>query len=76
MATQPYKSDSHVDQQTRLVEFLRRRFSGNPRLQFANLGQTIHLRDATLAYDGMHLTAEGNRIIAEALLPHVRGLVR
>ena len=75
VVTQPYKVDHHVEQQDRLVEFLRARFPANPRLHFANVGRTVDLKEPALAYDGLHLTVRGNRIIAEALVPHVRPLI-
>lgn len=80
MVTQPYHRPAHAphlheEQQQRLGAFLRDRFGGRPRMHFANLGQTVDLKDATLAYDSIHLNAEGNRRIAAALAPHVRGLM-
>jgi lysophospholipase L1-like esterase len=67
IVSQPYMNESHVDQQQRLAAFLRSRFPDNPRLRFTNLGGALKLADPALCFDGMHLTAPGNRIIAEKL---------
>jgi lysophospholipase L1-like esterase len=67
VVTQPYISDLHVDQQRNMISMLRERFGNHPRLHYINLGRAINLKDRTLAYDGMHLTAHGNELIAEAL---------
>lgn len=75
VTTQPYINTSHVEQQQRLHDFLVRKFPGNARLRFANLGDSVNLKDAALCYDGMHLTAKGNRQLAAALVPHVRDLM-
>jgi lysophospholipase L1-like esterase len=76
MTTQPYFNDLHRAQQQHLREFLTSKFGGNPRVQFADLGGAIDLKDRTLCYDGLHLTAEGNRRIAAALVPYVQRLMR
>jgi hypothetical protein len=76
MATQPYISPDHEEQEQRLREFLNVRFGGTASLRFANLGREVDLKDSTLAYDGMHLTPRGNQQIAAALEPHVRALMR
>jgi hypothetical protein len=65
VGTQPFVSDAHVEQQEALTAFLRQRFGSDPRVRHVNLGSAIDLaarRD--IAYDGLHLTAEGNDIIA------------
>jgi hypothetical protein len=69
VVTQPYISDRHVDQQRVIVGMLRERFADHPHLTSVNLGRVVDLRDSTLAYDGMHLTASGNERIAESLVP-------
>lgn len=68
---QPYIADKHVEQQAVLEAMLRDRFGGNPRVKIVNLGRTVDLRDTTLAWDGMHLTAAGNERIARELVPVV-----
>jgi hypothetical protein len=76
IATQPYMNADHIEQQRTLRAFLQRKFNDDPRLQFADMGTVVDLKDPSLAYDGMHLTAEGNRRIAAALVPAVRELIK
>jgi lysophospholipase L1-like esterase len=76
MTTQPYFNDLHREQQRRLHEFLVAKFGNDPGVQFADLGDAIDLKDPALCYDRMHLTAEGNRRIAAALLPYVQRLMK
>jgi lysophospholipase L1-like esterase len=76
IVSQPYMNDSHVDQQQRLVAFLTRRFENNPLLRFTNLGDALRLTDPALCYDGMHLTAPGNRIIADKLAAPVAEMLK
>ena len=52
-----------------MAGMLREQFGEHPRLRYINLGSAINLKDLTLAYDGMHLTAEGNERIAGLLVP-------
>jgi lysophospholipase L1-like esterase len=75
VVTQPYISDAHVEQQNALRAMLRLRFGGDPEVRYANLGQIIDLHDRSLAYDGMHLTARGNEVVAGALLAPAAALV-
>lgn len=71
VVTEPYISDKHVDQQRALEAMLKQRFEGQAHLRYLNLGRTVDLRDPSLCWDGMHLTEEGNRRIAEALIQPV-----
>jgi len=68
IVTEPYISDDHVEQQFELQRLVGSRFAGESRLRYVNLGDTVDLRDPSLCWDGMHLTAEGNRRIAAALM--------
>ena len=76
ITTQPRISDTHVDQQKNLVAFLQHRFGNNPLLRFRNLSDALDLTDPVLCYDGMHLTAAGNRVIAEKLAGPVSEMLR
>jgi lysophospholipase L1-like esterase len=67
VVTEPYISDKHVEQQRAIEAMLKQRFQGQTHLRYLNLGRTISLQDKSLCWDGMHLTEEGNRRIAEAL---------
>jgi hypothetical protein len=71
VVTEPYISDEHVEQQRALEAMLKQRFQGQAHLGYLNLGRTVDLQDRSLCSDGMHLTEEGNRRIAEALIQPV-----
>jgi len=71
VVTEPYISDKHVAQQRALEAMLAQRFAGQTKLRYVNLGRTIDLRDRSLCWDGMHLTEEGSRRVAEALIQPV-----
>ena len=67
VVAEPYISDKHVEQQRALEGMLSQRFAGQANFRYLNLGRVVDLRDRSLCWDGMHLTEEGNRRIAEAL---------
>jgi lysophospholipase L1-like esterase len=71
VVTEPYISDKHVEQQRALEGMLSRRFAGQANFRYLNLGRAVDLRDHSLCWDGMHLTEEGNRRIAAALIQPV-----
>lgn len=82
VATQPYQqvqpqttSDfaaRHREQQRELAAMLGRRYGGDPNVRYVNLGESVDLRDPTLSFDGMHLTAAGNaRVAADLVQPVV-----
>ena len=66
--TQPYVSDSHVEQQSDLAAMLQTRFGANPHVKHVNAGTVVDLRDRAIAYDGLHLVASGNAKVAEHLV--------
>jgi lysophospholipase L1-like esterase len=74
--TEPYISDQHVAQQLALKAMIANRFAGNPNISYVNLGTVVDLRDKSLCWDGMHLTEEGNRRIAAAMVTPIRELLR
>jgi len=76
VVTEPYISNDHVAQQAAIANMLSVRFAGNPNVQYLNLGTAVDLRDTSLCWDGMHLTQEGNRRIAAALVQPVRDLLQ
>jgi len=67
VVSQPYISDTHVEQQRHLAAMMRERFGRDERVGYLDLGRTIDLRDPTLAWDGMHLTPRGNALLADQL---------
>jgi len=75
VVTQPFLSDRHREQQADLRKMLASQFSNNPRLAYVNLGDAIDLKNPTLSYDTMHLTAIGNLEIARQLVGPVVDLM-
>ncbi len=73
--TQPYVSDLHVDQQQALAAMIARKFGGDPRVRYADLGHVVDMNDHSINYDGLHLVAKGNERLADALLPTAIDLV-
>jgi hypothetical protein len=74
--TQPCLSDLYVDQQTALAGVVRRRYGSDPRVRYLNLGRAINIQDKSLVYDGIHLVARGNAVIADALAPVLLEMVQ
>jgi lysophospholipase L1-like esterase len=54
---------------------LQRRYLPRPGVRYVDLGSAVDLSDPGLAFDGMHLTPAGNRIIAQHLIDSVRSAV-
>ena len=76
VVTQPYASDSHIEQQRALSAALASAYGGDRAVKYVNLGTTIDLRNQALAYDGLHLVAGGNALIAEHLVEPVLEVAR
>jgi lysophospholipase L1-like esterase len=76
VAGQPYLTDAHVDQQRALTAAVHARFKDDPAVRYVNLGTVIDIHDEHFVYDGLHLNAAGNRIIAEHLVQPVRELLQ
>jgi hypothetical protein len=71
--TQPYLNGDHararhVWQQRAVAAMLRERYGKRAGFQYVDLGDAVDLRDPILAFDGMHLTPEGNARIADRLV--------
>ncbi len=67
--------DRHLDQQTEMAAMLlRRRFAGDRRVRYLDLGDLVDLSDPERSFDRMHLTAPGNAIVATALVEPVRAM--
>jgi len=66
--------DRHVAQQGEVAAMLQRRYAGDPRVQYLDLGDTVDLSDPQRSFDTMHLTAAGNTIVAAALVEPVRAM--
>jgi len=73
VVTPPYEIGSelrarHKEQQAEMAGLVSRRFGSSPQVMYVNLGDAVDLTDPALSFDRMHLTAEGNRRIADALV--------
>jgi hypothetical protein len=72
VGTQPYvvggTRATHVEQQREMAAMLARRYGGDPRVKYLNLGDTLDLSDPQLSGDAMHPTDVGNARLAAALV--------
>jgi lysophospholipase L1-like esterase len=64
----------HDSQQVALRGMVGRHFANDARVRYVDLRDTVDLRNRDIAFDGMHLNAEGNGSVARALAPAVREL--
>lgn len=76
VGTQPYGvgpnyRKRHTEQQAEMAGMLQRRYGGNRRVRYVNLGDTIDLSDPHWSFDRMHLTAAGNARAAAAFVQPV-----
>jgi hypothetical protein len=75
VVTQPYElgtlGDRHREQQGEVAAMLQRRFGGDRRVRYLNLGPTIDLADPALSFDHMHLTIAGNARLADEFVQPV-----
>ena len=76
VVTQPHIADSHVVQQQALKNMLEATHGRNADVRHVDLGEAVSLDDVELAWDGMHLTAAGNDIIATELVDPVIAMLR
>ena len=79
-----YNSDGHVDQQSNLIAMLNRSYGANENVRHVNLGESLYTLpsvlltadDLTFVWDGMHLTAAGNDVVATGLVEPVISMFR
>ncbi len=69
--TQPYMSDAHVEQQANVSSMLAAAFGTDGAVRYLNLGGLIDMRDRDIAYDGVHLVARGNDLVASRMVQPV-----
>jgi len=69
---QPTQIKRHPHQQQQVAQMMNRRFGQDERVRFATMIDAVNLSDEQLSFDGMHLTAEGNQIVAERMADAVR----
>jgi lysophospholipase L1-like esterase len=78
IVAQPRQQDAgaehHSQQQQALVAMIARHFPNDPRVRYVDLKDAIDLNNTHIVFDGMHLNAEGNAIIAQGLVEPVRAL--
>ena len=58
-----------------MSDMLERKFGGDPRVAYVNLGNAVDVSDPELSFDRMHLTFKGNDRIASALVEPVARVV-
>ncbi len=81
VVTEPYiggggsGGDMHISQQGALRAMLTEKFPGEARLHYLNMGGAVNLTDRALCYDGVHLTAAGNALLAKELAPRVEDIL-
>lgn len=81
VVTEPYiggggsGGDMHIAQQMALRAMLTEKFAGEARLHYLNMGRAVNLTDRALCYDGVHLTAAGNALLAKELAPAVADIL-
>jgi hypothetical protein len=68
VVNQPYVSDRQITAQQAIQGMLRERFRSDRMVRYLDLGWAIDLHDSRLSFDGEHLMAEGNEIVAQRLL--------
>jgi lysophospholipase L1-like esterase len=76
VVTQPYASAAHLAQQNALASALRSTFGHDAGVRYVNLGPTLNIRDRNVAYDGLHLRASANQVIASQLVEPVLNLTK
>jgi hypothetical protein len=72
VVTQPYGGGGHPEQQAELRAMLAHRYASDPGVHYLDLGPAVDMSDPAMAWDSMHLTKAGNRLIAEGLLPMIK----
>lgn len=68
---QPELHARHAQQQQQVAGMIARRYAGNARVTYVSMAQAVNLADQQLSFDGMHLTADGNKRLAERLAVEV-----
>lgn len=61
------RASRHAEQELALARMVTERYAREPRVRLVDLSSAVDLANQELAFDGMHLNAAGNTIIATAL---------
>ena len=72
---EPLLSETQAEQQKNLRIFLDSHYQKDPRIQYADFGFAVDVSNPQIAFDGMHLTAEGNRQIASLLINPIKKIM-
>jgi hypothetical protein len=64
----------HDHQQQQLARMIERRFGADRDVHYVSVRGTVDLSDTSKSFDQMHLTAEGNRLVAQRLAGAIREL--
>ena len=57
----------HEDQQRALAEMIARQFGNEPHVMYFSLATAVDLADGDKSFDQMHLSVDGNRLVAAAM---------
>jgi lysophospholipase L1-like esterase len=71
LLTTEHARERHLSQQQAVAAMVRKRYANRRDVTYVDLAGAVDLRDGALAFDGMHLTPEGNARIAERLAPEI-----
>ena len=74
VVAEPYVSALHVDQQKALRKMVETEFRAEQGVTYLDFGLVLSGADEGFTTDGAHLSAEGNRLIAEKLAPYIQRL--
>jgi hypothetical protein len=45
-------------------------------VRYVNLGRVLNIHDTSVVYDGIHLVARGNEMVADALTPVMLDMIK
>lgn len=66
----------HDQQQQQLAGMIERRFAADPDVRYVSMRGVVDLADPSKSFDQMHLTVDGNRLVAQRLAGVIRELPR
>ena len=68
LGVKPDFSAKQISQQKALADLMTRRFGADSGIRYVDLAHVVDLSDPNYSFDEMHLGAEGNRLVAQALV--------
>jgi hypothetical protein len=71
---QTARQGRHDQQQQQLARMIERRFGADRQVHYLSMRGVVDLADPSKSFDQMHLTADGNRLVAERLAGAMRDL--